>query len=271
MMRFWKTMLPALAALLICTAPAHSEDFVLRAKYPSVKTISTTKLAENYDQTIIVDARARLEYDVVHINKAVNIPVAMGGFIDKLTGIRPPDGTQPIVFYCNGYTCAKSYKATLKAMEAGFQKVYAYDAGIYEWVTSHPNRATLMGRSPVPLQKLISKEEFNKRKIGYAEFAKRAADPESMVIDIREPFQRSQSSDLPQNKMLALAKVRNIPSDRLVGLLKDKKFQDRQLLITDAVGKQVEWLQYSLEDNGYRNYYFLKNGVLSAAKAGAVR
>ena len=32
----------------------------------------------------------------------------------------------------------------------------------------------------------------------------------------------------------------------------------------DAVGKQVQWVQYYLEMNGYKNYYFLDKGVAEA-------
>jgi hypothetical protein len=39
----------------------------------------------------------------------------------------------------------------------------------------------------------------------------------------------------------------------------------------DAVGKQVEWIQYYLESEGYTNYYFLDKGVVSAVEAGAVK
>ena len=46
---------------------------------------------------------------------------------------------------------------------------------------------------------------------------------------------------------------------------------DKQLLIFDAVGKQVRWLQYHLEANGYNNYSFMEKGVLGAANAGGVK
>ena len=62
-----------------------------------------------------------------------------------------------------------------------------------------------------------------------------------------------------------------MPMDRLVKLLKKGEFKDKQMLIFDAVGKQVRWLQYHLEDNGYSNYYFLNKGVLGAAAAGGVK
>jgi hypothetical protein len=52
-------------------------------------------------------------------------------------------------------------------------------------------------------------------------------------------------------------------------LLQAGQFKDRRLLIADAVGKQVQWLQFYLEEHGYRDYFFLRNGLLGAAEAGA--
>lgn len=272
MRRFAMSLAPALTMLILTVISATGEEaFPLRKEYPQVNPISTRELAEKYDAVKVVDVRSAIEYDVVHVNKAVHIPVASRAFLAELEKVRSKNGSEPFVFYCNGHTCAKSYKAAVKAMAAGFQNVYCYDAGIYEWVNVHPEKATLMSRTPAQKEALISDQTFKARKIPYAGFEKKAAEPNTVVIDVREPFQRATNPELPQNKLLKLAGVRNIPSDRLAALLKKKEFKDRQLLIADAVGKQVRWLQYYLEDNGYRNYYFLNEGVLGAAKAGGVR
>lgn len=250
---------------------AADGKFVLRPKYPTLQTISTADLSTRYDQAVIVDVRSKIEYEVVHINKAVHLPVALGNFLTELEKLRNKTAAEPMAFYCNGYDCAKSYDAVDMATKAGFRNIFVYDGGINEWVQTHPERSTLMGKTPAPKDKLISDAAFLKRKIGYADFAKRAAQPESIVIDIREPFQRTENENLPQSKSLALAEVRSIPSDRLVGLLSRKEFQGKQLLITDAVGKQVRWMQYYLEENGYKDYFFLKDGILTAVEAGAAR
>ncbi|NIQ96950.1 MAG: rhodanese-like domain-containing protein, partial [Desulfuromonadales bacterium] len=118
-------------------------------------------LAENRNEYLVVDVRSDIEYGVVHINNAVNVPVAHGGFVAKLAKLRERHASQPIAFYCNGHTCAKSYKASVKAMDAGFKNVYCFDAGIYEWVRNHPEQATLMGETPAATEKLISKAAFN--------------------------------------------------------------------------------------------------------------
>lgn len=39
--------------------------------------------------------------------------------------------------------------------------------------------------------------------------------------------------------------------------------RNKKLLIYDAVGKQVRWLQYLLEKNNVTGYYFMKGGIKS--------
>ncbi len=262
-----KIALGVAGLMLVAVSVAAAEDFPLRAKYPQTKPISTEELAASYERAIVVDVRSDIEYDVAHINKARHISIALSNFVNELEKVRSKDGAEPMAFYCNGYHCAKSYKAAVAATDAGFGNVFVYDAGIYDWINAHPEKATLMGKTPAAREKLISEEAFNRRKLAYAEFEKRAAAPNTLVIDIREPFQRAKDPQLPQNRQLKLPNMRNIPSDRLVPLLRAKEFKGQHLLITDAVGKQVQWLQYYLEEEGYTDYYFLDNGALGAAEA----
>ncbi len=39
------------------------------------------------------------------------------------------------------------------------------------------------------------------------------------------------------------------------------KSENKTLLIYDAAGKQVQWLMYYLEDQGLKNYGFMKGGA----------
>lgn len=264
------SMTATLLLLSVCSAVAAG-DFPLREKYPDVKPITLEQLNQNYADTIIIDVRSKEEFDVIHINKALNLPVTKGGFLSSLEKTRAKDGAADIAFYCNGHTCAKSYKAAQKALGAKFQNIYCFDAGIFEWTTTYPDKATLLGQSPVSADKLISKADLNARKIDFEEFKTKASAGNAMIVDLRDPFQRAKDSTLPQNKNVDLKGARNIPMDRIVKLLKKGEFKNKQLLIFDAVGKQVRWLQYHLEDGGYTDYYFLAKGVLSAAEAGAVK
>lgn len=263
-MRMVNAFLVVIAVLVSIVSVAGAEEgYPLREKFPQVKYMTTETLNKDYQNVIFVDVRSKIEFDVIRINKAIYEPITTALFTKNLEKIREKAGTQPMAFYCNGHSCAKSYEAAELAMKAGFQNVYAYDGGIPDWVKAHPEKTTLMGQSPAPMDKLISKEKFEKRTIGFEEFKKRAASPDAMVIDVREPFQRKQFPKLPGT-------LRNVPSDRLVELIKKGEFKGNQLLILDAVGKQVEWIQYYLESGGYTNYYFLKKGMLGAVEAGGV-
>jgi rhodanese-related sulfurtransferase len=197
--------------------------------------------------------------------------VTKGDFLAQLEKIRAKNDATNIAFYCNGHTCAKSYKAAAKAMDAGFKNIYCFDAGIFEWVNAHPERGALLGKTPVDKSKLIAKSDLNAKKLSWADFKAKSSSGNAMVIDTRDPFQRAKGSNLDQNKAIDLKGIRTIPMDRIVGLLKKGEFKNKELLIIDAVGKQVRWLQYYLEDHGYTNYAFLDKGVLGAAAAGAVK
>ena len=105
---FFALLLPL--AILIQTVAAE-EGFPLREKYPDVKVISTDDLAAKYDGTIIVDVRSTMEFDVAHITKAQHISMSQATFLKDLEQARAKDDATPMAFYCNGHTCAKSYKA----------------------------------------------------------------------------------------------------------------------------------------------------------------
>ncbi|MFH1020490.1 MAG: rhodanese-like domain-containing protein, partial [Pseudomonadota bacterium] len=133
---------------------------------------------------------------------------------------------------------------------------FAYDAGIPAWSEKYPKETLLLG-NPItdPKKQLISKAAFAGKTMSFEEFKKAAADPNSMVIDVRDHVQRSKP--LP-----GLEKAPVIPLDNFIpNFVKKKINQDKKLLIFDQVGKQVNWLEYYLVEYGYKNYAFLKDGA----------
>lgn len=267
----FKTAVVTLALLLSSSCLYAQAEFPLRTKYPEVKPISMEDLAKNYNETEIVDVRSKMEFDVIHIAGAKHIQVTELAFLENLEKLRSKAGAKPIAFYCNGHSCAKSYKAAEQATKAGFKNVYCFDAGIFEWVEAYPERGVLLGETPANKSKIISEADLKKKMLSFAQFKERAKQPNTIIIDTRDPFQRAAATDLPQNKIVDLSNIRNIPMDRMLTLLKKREFADKQLLIFDAVGKQVQWLQYHLEAYGYKNYSFMDKGVLGAANAGGVK
>jgi len=91
---------------------------------------------------MVVDARVAIEYAEAHIKGAKNIPykeksakvrefdASMDSF--DLTKL-PASKTAPIVFYCNGPECWKSYKASVVSVRAGYTKVYWLRTGFPDW------------------------------------------------------------------------------------------------------------------------------------------
>ena len=240
------------ASLIKDERSGDESGFPYREKYSDVAILSTEQLRKSYEDVLIVDVRSQFEFDVVHINKAVNIPLSSDKFLVHLESLRSKNDSTPLVFYCNGHTCTKSYKAVRKAVEAGFDRVFAYDSGIFDWLRANRDYTKLLNISPAPLDKLVSNDYFQSRLLNFDKFKEKAAQNNAVVIDIRDELQRATK--------LALS-TKELPLDQLLIKLNAGQYKDKQLLIFDAVGKQVRWLQYVLKDNGYENYYFLRDGI----------
>ena len=245
------------AVLALPATPARAEDFPLRPYYPEVPYITTDQLLADYDTAVVVDIRSKLEYEVAHINKAVLLPLGSDDFADKLEELRPKPAPEPLVFYCNGHSCAKSYQAAQLALSLGFSHVFAYDGGIFDWITAAPDQATLMGETPARSERVLSQKALNRRMLSYEEFEREAREPNTLVIDIRDPFQRDV---IPR-----LGEIRAIPLDPLLDLVTSRIWTEKRLLFFDAVGKQVRWLQYFLKTYDYFDYGFLDGGIRAIA------
>jgi len=259
-------MLIMAGILLLWGGAAYAEDeFPLRAKHPSIAPITTEELAAAFDQAIVVDSRESVEFKVIHMKGSHNFLVAKMQESD-LTGVRPKDGAAPLVFYCNGHTCEKSYDAAEKAVKWGFANVKVYDAGIFVWAKAQPEK-TLIFDQPQAAEtittSLISKEKLAEKMLTPEEFIAKAKDANYTVFDIRGTNERK---EVP----IKLAKLKAMPMDTMVKLLEEKSsaVPTKGLLVLDIVGKQVSWLQYYLEKQGVTDYYFLKGGAAQWKKDG---
>ncbi len=90
----------------------------------------------------VIDARVANEYAEAHIKGAINVPykeksakaanfdASQDSFdLAKL----PKDKAAPLVFYCNGPECWKSYKASEVALKNGWKQVYWFREGMPQW------------------------------------------------------------------------------------------------------------------------------------------
>ena len=245
--------------LLVATASAASNNtFPGRAEYPDIPVYELSDLINTFDQVVVVDTRSQYEYDTLRIKGSIHIPVAAKTFEDQVQALRTKT-KKPIVFYCNGRTCFKSYHAVKKASAVGVKDIYAYDAGVFDWVKSQPARSELLGKSPVNLSQLIDHKVYESRLLDPNEFSNRIFESgaNTMVLDVRDMYQRAGVGFYP-------GKERWVSLDdkaKLAKFLEKAKSKNQTLFIYDEVGKQVRWLQYALEDMGIKQYYFMNKGA----------
>ena len=247
-----------LGLMALSGAFASDNAFPGRTKYSDVQVIEKTDLKDKFTKVVLVDARSSLEFETLRIKGSVNIPVASKTFEDQLKALRASTD-KPIVFYCNGRTCMKSYISVRKAKAADIQNTYAYDAGMFEWAKSYPELAELLGKSPVNASEIISKNNFRKRLLGPARFSDEAykLGNKSLILDVRDKYQRGAAGFFPGKEKWASLDNQ----EKLNALIKEAKQSNKTLFIYDEVGKQVRWLQYALEQANVKEYYFMEKGA----------
>nr|ADB12545.1 hypothetical protein [uncultured bacterium 9F08] len=250
-----KPMLLLLLLPLLFTLPTKAnEEFPVRSLYPKVQPIELEELRSRFDGVVVFDVRSGYEYETLHIKGARHLALNDRDFIPALQQLRQED-PRPFVFYCNGHTCKKSYNATQKAQQANIDNVYVFDAGIFTWTSAYPDQAVLLGKSPVDPKQLLSKEKLAEHMLEPEAFGQRVGQ-NAIVLDIRDTLQKNAISLFPMQQ-------RSVPLDntRLQSFIDQAKSENRILLIYDAVGKQVRWLQYYLEEQEVPSYYFMKGGA----------
>lgn len=112
-------------------------------------SLAGTKLATAEDVVklqaagaVVVDSRIASEYADGHIKGAVSVPyrekseksVTFDAGQDEFNLAKlPADKGAPMVVYCNGPECWKSFKAGTASVKAGYTNIYWYRAGFPDW------------------------------------------------------------------------------------------------------------------------------------------
>lgn len=252
-------LLSSVFSLLFSVNALAAWQYPAESGYADIPTIGVEDVYKQFKQgnALIVDVRSSIEYSTSHMQSAINIKVAVKDFEKRLRKAVAQNPGKQIYMYCNGTTCLKSPLAVKKALAAGFTDVYSIYDGLPVWAELYPSETILRGKPVSASNKLIPKADFKKMNLGFDDFkAKIAANPNAMVIDIRDNIQRTAALPGIDKKVLP------IPMDKFIpNFLKKKKHQDKTLFIYDQVGKQVRALEYELIANGYTNYWFLKKGA----------
>ncbi len=239
-----------------------NQGFPLRWRYPEVRTIDTAQFYQMLPNVTVVDARTKFEWETLRVKGAVNVPVDEVNtgfnleFEANMKKLREQTA-KPIVFYCNGRTCPKSYEAARRAIRMGITNVYTYDAGIIDWVKAHPELSELYDETPVSPSDLISGAEFKAHVISAKDFISRVRRPNCgcIVLDVRDLAQRDWTL-FPMHDVHVTLDNKAKLSEEISRATREHK----TLLVYDAVGKQVPWVQYYFVKLGVKDYFFMKNG-----------
>ena len=100
----------------------------------------------------IVNVLDKEFFDDAHIQGSATVASVNVPFVDPAkfaAAVQAWDKTVPVVTYCTNYFCTASGEAAEKLMELGFTHVYAYEAGMAEWVQLSKNDSNYAVEGPV--------------------------------------------------------------------------------------------------------------------------
>jgi len=248
-----KITLIILLFYLFISQSVMAAKFPGRSKFPDQEIIEIGDLHKNRDSYILIDSRTDFEYNIIHIKNSIHDNLESDAFLDRLKELRLTD-KRKIVFYCNGLTCTKAFRANAAAIKGGIKNTATFDAGVFTWAKTFPNEAELLGQSPVDPKKLLSHDALNRRLLDADHFSEKVGN-NSVVIDVRDESQREATQLYPFRQL-------NLTLDHpnLAKVIYDADKKGKTILIYDYTGQQVRWVQYLIESLGVHNYYFLKGG-----------
>src|SRR5450755_1156145 len=113
---------------------------------PGVTRVGAEEVAELSKQSVtIVDTRTQKEFDSEHVKGAM-----LASYVEKslketdfdaskddFSALKNVPKDKPVVFFCNGPECWKSYKASRAAVAAGYARIYWFRGGMPEWREKH--------------------------------------------------------------------------------------------------------------------------------------
>ena len=139
----WKFITPAAAMILGLLISGTAQAGDTPAELPGARLAASedVEIAQSRG-AVVVDSRIASEYADGHIKGAINIPyreksektVSFDVKQDEFNLAKlPADKQAPIVIYCNGPECWKSFKASTAAIRHGYSNIYWYRDGFPNW------------------------------------------------------------------------------------------------------------------------------------------
>lgn len=134
-LRTMKKILQLLLTAMLCLhAPAWSAEGQWRSP-ETVQGAITTSLEQAralFDEgAVFIDVRNPRLFAKGHIEGAHHLDLKSGFDLEAVSSLASRE--QPIVIYCSGVVCSRSYRASERAVSWGYQRVHYFREGIAAW------------------------------------------------------------------------------------------------------------------------------------------
>lgn len=194
------------------------------------------KAMMDHNDALVVFPLSPIEFEDKHITGSVNMP------LESLKNSLPEDKTKAIVFYCLGTKCVASWRAAEKAVQLGYQKVYAFREGLPAWE-----------KAGYPLTSIRKLPDIEVKKISTEELAYLSAAKNVVVLDINMDRDASTFQIDCTNRI-------HIPLDELnVSLQKLPK--DKRIFVICLKGERSPTAVRYLSGQGYKDVAMVEGGV----------
>ena len=122
----------ALALMLLLFSSHIYAEYSSPEKVEGSITTSVKQAKALFENGVVfIDVRNPRLFAKGHIAGAHHLDLKNGFSEDALTALLKRE--EPLVIYCSGVKCSRSYRASAKAVSWGFEKVHYFRGGIVEW------------------------------------------------------------------------------------------------------------------------------------------
>ena len=253
-------------------ASDESGKFPKRKFYPQLNYIDTTQLANGLKNNhyAVIDVRDKTSFEALQVKGATNIFVKSKTFDQEILNFVEKN-SKPLVVYCNGISCSKSYVASTKIIQLFTKhriktKIYTYDSGINAIAYAHNDMVLKNGNDISENNPLIAIEKIKKHTLKPSNFEIFLAehDPQDYaILDIRD------KSEKIIYKLFMLQKQKNLvlsQRDKLIAFLNKVKTDNKTLLVYDASGRQINGLYELLKITGVKKWHYMEGGEYGYSK-----
>ena len=131
-MKLVRNLLLAAAMAIGLVAAASAQDAPMQiGGATTVNAKQIFGLIDRFPNLVILDNRKDEDFATGHIEGAVRLIDTEVSAATLAHYIGAKD--VPVLFYCNGVKCGRAAKATEKALQLGYSKVFYYALGMDEW------------------------------------------------------------------------------------------------------------------------------------------